>query len=71
MWKDYSVGVTVNQNQIDHEPAIFVIDQQGRLAKLYLTQLAYSAVPQLGTAARHRGVEPAAEPSGGALAPVL
>jgi cytochrome oxidase Cu insertion factor (SCO1/SenC/PrrC family) len=48
VWKDYSVGVTVNENQIDHEPAIFVINQQGRLAKLYLTQLAYSAVPQLG-----------------------
>jgi cytochrome oxidase Cu insertion factor (SCO1/SenC/PrrC family) len=48
VWKDYSVGVTVNENQIDHEPAIFVIDQQGRLAKLYLTQLAYSAVPQFG-----------------------
>ena len=48
VWKDYSVGVTVNENQIDHEPAIFVINQQGRLAKLYLTQMAYSAVPQLG-----------------------
>ncbi len=48
VWKDYSIGVTVNENQIDHEPAIFVINQQGRLAKLYLTQLAYSAVPQLG-----------------------
>ncbi len=48
VWKDYSVGVTLNQNQIDHEPAVFVINQQGRLAKLYLTQLAYSAVPQLG-----------------------
>ena len=48
VWKDYSIGVTVNQNQIDHEPAVFVINQQGRLAKLYLTQLAYSAVPQLG-----------------------
>jgi cytochrome oxidase Cu insertion factor (SCO1/SenC/PrrC family) len=48
VWKDYSVGVTVNQNQIDHEPAIFVINSRGRLAKLYLTQLAYSAVPQLG-----------------------
>ena len=48
VWKDYSVGVTVSQNQIDHEPAIFVINQQGRLAKLYLAQLAYSAVPQLG-----------------------
>jgi cytochrome oxidase Cu insertion factor (SCO1/SenC/PrrC family) len=48
VWKDYSVGVTLNQNQVDHEPAIFVINQQGRLVKLYLTQLAYSAVPQLG-----------------------
>jgi cytochrome oxidase Cu insertion factor (SCO1/SenC/PrrC family) len=48
VWKNYSIGVTVNENQIDHEPAIFVINQQGRLAKLYLTQLAYSAVPQLG-----------------------
>ena len=48
VWKDYSVGVDVNQNQVDHEPAIFVINQQGRLVKLYLTQLAYSAVPQLG-----------------------
>ena len=48
VWKDYSVGVDVSQNQVDHEPAIFVINQQGRLEKLYLTQLAYSAVPQLG-----------------------
>jgi cytochrome oxidase Cu insertion factor (SCO1/SenC/PrrC family) len=48
VWKSYSVGVSISQNQIDHEPAIFVINQQGRLAKLYLTQLAYSAVGQLG-----------------------
>jgi hypothetical protein len=40
--------VTISQSQTDHEPAIFVINQQGRLAKLYLTQLAYSAVGQLG-----------------------
>ncbi len=48
VWKAYSVGVTISQNQTDHEPAIFVINQQGRLAKLYLTQMAYSAVGQLG-----------------------
>jgi cytochrome oxidase Cu insertion factor (SCO1/SenC/PrrC family) len=48
VWKAYSVGVTISQNQTDHEPAIFVINQQGKLAKLYLTQLAYSAVGQLG-----------------------
>ncbi len=48
VWKSYSVGVTISQNQTDHEPAIFVIDSQGHLAKLYLTQLRYSAVGQLG-----------------------
>lgn len=48
VWKAYSVGVSISQNQIDHEPAIFVINQQGRLVKIYLTQLAYSAVGQLG-----------------------
>jgi cytochrome oxidase Cu insertion factor (SCO1/SenC/PrrC family) len=48
VWKAYSVGVTISQSQTDHEPAIFVIDTHGRLAKLYLTQLAYSAVGQLG-----------------------
>jgi cytochrome oxidase Cu insertion factor (SCO1/SenC/PrrC family) len=48
VWKAYSVGVTISQSQTDHEPAIFVINQQGKLAKLYLTQLAYSAVGQLG-----------------------
>jgi cytochrome oxidase Cu insertion factor (SCO1/SenC/PrrC family) len=48
VWKSYSVGVTISQNQTDHEPAIFVINQQGELVKLYLTQLAYTAVGQLG-----------------------
>jgi cytochrome oxidase Cu insertion factor (SCO1/SenC/PrrC family) len=48
VWKAYSVGVTISQNQTDHEPAIFVINQQGRLVKLYLTQMAYSSVGQLG-----------------------
>jgi hypothetical protein len=40
--------VTINASQIDHEPAVFVITPQGKLAKLYLTQMAYSAVGQLG-----------------------
>ncbi|HEX3956489.1 MAG TPA: SCO family protein [Trebonia sp.] len=48
VWKAYSVGVTISQNSVDHEPAIFVISPQGKLARLYLTQMAYSAVPQLG-----------------------
>ena len=48
VWKAYSVGVTISQSQTDHEPAIFVISPQGRLVKLYLAQMAYSAVGQLG-----------------------
>jgi cytochrome oxidase Cu insertion factor (SCO1/SenC/PrrC family) len=47
VWKAYSVGVTISQNQTDHEPAIFIIDSHGKLAKLYLTQLAYTAIGQL------------------------
>lgn len=47
VWKAYSVGVTISQNQTDHEPAIFVIDTHGWLAKLYLTQQAYSAAAVL------------------------
>ena len=47
VWKAYSVGVTISQNQIDHEPAIFIISPQGKLVKLYLTQQAYAAIPQL------------------------
>jgi cytochrome oxidase Cu insertion factor (SCO1/SenC/PrrC family) len=48
VWKAYSVGVTISQGQTDHEPAIFVISPQGRLVKVYLAQMAYSAVGQLG-----------------------
>jgi protein SCO1/2 len=48
VWKAYSVGVTINQATVDHEPAIFVISPQGKLERLYLTQMSYSSVPQLG-----------------------
>jgi cytochrome c biogenesis protein CcmG/thiol:disulfide interchange protein DsbE len=40
--------VAVERGQIDHTPALFVIDRRGRLARLYLTQQSYAAVPQLG-----------------------
>jgi hypothetical protein len=38
--------VQIEQGQIDHTPALFVIDQSGREQKLYLTQMAYSSVGQ-------------------------
>jgi cytochrome oxidase Cu insertion factor (SCO1/SenC/PrrC family) len=45
-WGAYDVAVQIEQGQIDHTPALFVIDQQGRERKLYLTQMAYSSIGQ-------------------------
>jgi len=46
VWSAYHIAVQIEQGQIDHTPALFVIDQQGREQKLYLTQMAYSSVGQ-------------------------
>ena len=45
-WRAYHIAVQVQQGQIDHTPALFVIDQQGREQKIYLTQMAYSSIGQ-------------------------
>ena len=45
-WRAYHIAVQIESGQIDHTPALFVISQQGRLQKIYLTQMAYSSVPQ-------------------------
>jgi cytochrome oxidase Cu insertion factor (SCO1/SenC/PrrC family) len=46
VWKSYHIAVEIQQGQIDHTPALYVIDQQGRLQKVYLTQMAYSSIGQ-------------------------
>jgi cytochrome oxidase Cu insertion factor (SCO1/SenC/PrrC family) len=46
VWAAYHIAVQIDRGQIDHTPALFVIDQQGRLQKVYLTQMAYSSVGQ-------------------------
>jgi cytochrome oxidase Cu insertion factor (SCO1/SenC/PrrC family)/thiol-disulfide isomerase/thioredoxin len=48
VWREYGVQAAVERGLISHTPALFIIDPQGRLRKLYLTQQSYSAVPQLG-----------------------
>ncbi len=47
VWRDYSIGVEISHNLVDHDPAIFVISPRGRITKLFLTQQSYAAVGQL------------------------
>ena len=47
VWNAYHIEIAIEGGQIDHTPAVFVISPQGKLAKLYETQQAYSAVDQL------------------------
>jgi cytochrome oxidase Cu insertion factor (SCO1/SenC/PrrC family)/thiol-disulfide isomerase/thioredoxin len=46
VWKAYNIDVAIEGGQIDHTPALFVISPHGQLAKVYLTQMAYSTVAQ-------------------------
>jgi cytochrome oxidase Cu insertion factor (SCO1/SenC/PrrC family) len=46
VWKAYHVYVQIQAGQIDHTPALYVIDQRGREQKLYLTQMAYASAGQ-------------------------
>jgi cytochrome oxidase Cu insertion factor (SCO1/SenC/PrrC family) len=46
VWGAYHIAVQIEKGQIDHTPALYVIDQRGREQKLYLTQMAYSSVGQ-------------------------
>lgn len=48
VWKAYGIAVQIERGQIDHTPALFMIDPQGRLRRLYLTQQSYAAVGQFG-----------------------
>jgi hypothetical protein len=46
VWNSYNIAVQIESGLIDHTPALYVIDQQGKLQKVYLTQMAYSSVTQ-------------------------
>jgi cytochrome oxidase Cu insertion factor (SCO1/SenC/PrrC family)/thiol-disulfide isomerase/thioredoxin len=46
VWSAYHIEVAVTRGQIDHTPALFVIDRSGRLAKVYLTSMSYSSIQQ-------------------------
>ncbi len=46
VWHAYHVYVQIQAGQIDHTPALFVIDQRGREQKVYLTSMAYASIGQ-------------------------
>jgi cytochrome oxidase Cu insertion factor (SCO1/SenC/PrrC family) len=46
VWRAYHIYVQIEQGQIDHTPALYVIDTHGRERKLYLTTMAYTTVGQ-------------------------
>ncbi|HVT66158.1 MAG TPA: redoxin domain-containing protein, partial [Trebonia sp.] len=46
VWKSYDIAVQIESGEIDHTPALYIIDAQGRLQKVYLTQMAYSSITQ-------------------------
>jgi cytochrome oxidase Cu insertion factor (SCO1/SenC/PrrC family)/thiol-disulfide isomerase/thioredoxin len=48
VWRAYGIEVAIERGQVDHTPALFVIDPQGRLRRLYLTQQSYASIGQLG-----------------------
>jgi cytochrome oxidase Cu insertion factor (SCO1/SenC/PrrC family)/thiol-disulfide isomerase/thioredoxin len=48
VWSNYHVQADIERGLIEHTPALYVIDPQGRLRRVYVTQQSYSAVGQFG-----------------------
>jgi cytochrome oxidase Cu insertion factor (SCO1/SenC/PrrC family) len=48
VWQAYHIYVQIQAGQIDHTPALYVIDQRGREREVYLTTMAYASVGQEG-----------------------
>lgn len=46
VWHAYDVYVAAVQGNIDHQPAVYVIDPQGREQTIFITQMAYAGVSQ-------------------------
>jgi cytochrome oxidase Cu insertion factor (SCO1/SenC/PrrC family)/thiol-disulfide isomerase/thioredoxin len=46
VWRAYHIAVQIERGQIDHTPALYVIAPNGRLARVYQTELAYAGIEQ-------------------------
>jgi cytochrome oxidase Cu insertion factor (SCO1/SenC/PrrC family)/thiol-disulfide isomerase/thioredoxin len=49
VWHAYGIEAQIVRGQIDHTPALYVIDARGRLSRLFMTQMSYSSVGELAT----------------------
>jgi cytochrome oxidase Cu insertion factor (SCO1/SenC/PrrC family) len=45
-WRGFHIAVQIQRGMIDHTPALFVIDAQGRERTVYLTQMNYASITQ-------------------------
>jgi protein SCO1/2 len=45
-WKAFNIYARIDAGQVDHTPALYVIDANGREQKVYLTTMAYSSIAQ-------------------------
>jgi cytochrome oxidase Cu insertion factor (SCO1/SenC/PrrC family) len=45
-WKAFHIYAQIDQGEVDHTPALYVIDAQGREQKVYLTTMAYDSIGQ-------------------------
>lgn len=45
VWKAFGIAVQVKNGQIDHTPALFLIDPKGRERRVFLTSADYGVVP--------------------------
>ncbi|MGA2924994.1 MAG: redoxin domain-containing protein [Solirubrobacteraceae bacterium] len=48
VWTAYGIEAQVQRGEVAHTPALFVIDPNGQIRKLYMTQQSYASVGQLG-----------------------
>jgi cytochrome oxidase Cu insertion factor (SCO1/SenC/PrrC family) len=46
VWKSYDIYAQIVKGQVDHTPALYIIDARGREQKLYLTTMAYASIGQ-------------------------
>ncbi len=53
VWHAYGVEARIVQGEVDHTPAVYVIDTHGRLSRLFETQMSYSSVGQLAVLFAH------------------